>query len=135
MAVDHREIAFETAIEASLLEAGGYDRADPKNFDRERCLDPTILIPFLKETQPTEWAALEKLHGESTEQIVLDDLCKALDAQGMLPVLRRGFKCFGKPLRVAYFAPAACCRDGTARACRRRRVRRRLQASCASAWP
>ena len=106
MPVDHREITFEAAIERSLLADGGYEKAHSEDFDRERCLDATVLIPFLQETQPDEWAALEKLHGEQTEKIVLDDLCKALDTQGTLPVIRHGFKCFGKRLHVAFFAPA-----------------------------
>ena len=63
MPVDHREKPFEAAIEDSLLSQGGYAKADPRNFDKERCLDPTILLSFLKETQPKEWTALEKLHG------------------------------------------------------------------------
>ena len=50
MPVDHREIAFETAIEQSLLASGGYVKANKEDFDRERCLDPTVLIPFLMET-------------------------------------------------------------------------------------
>ena len=56
-------------------------------------------------TQPNAWAALEKLHGDATEKIVLDDLCKTLDSQGVLNVLRHGFKSFGKRLRIAFFAP------------------------------
>jgi len=131
MPVDHREIAFETAIEQSLLSQGVYAQADPANFDRERCLDPTILIPFLRETQPKEWAALERLHGERTEEVVLDDLCRALDSQGMLPVLRHGFKCFGKRLRVAFFAPATGMNPETERRYRANRltVTRQLQYS------
>ncbi len=51
MAIDHTEKAFETAIEGSLLTNGGYSKADPENFDRSRCLDPTVLIPFIQKTQ------------------------------------------------------------------------------------
>jgi type I restriction enzyme R subunit len=106
MVVDHREQAFETAIEHHLLNMAGYAKADAANFDRERALDPTCFIPFVKETQPEVWESLEKLHGPETESIVLDDLCKAMDSQGSLAVIRHGFKCFGKLIRVAYFAPA-----------------------------
>jgi type I restriction enzyme R subunit len=61
----------------------------------------------VKETQPEVWQALEKLHGASTKTVILDDLTKALDGQaGALSVIRHGFKCFGKLIRVAYFAPA-----------------------------
>lgn len=106
MPVNHRERAFEEAIEHHLTTAAGYAKADPEEFDRERAIDPTVLIPFLRETQPETWQALEKLHGISTEAVLLDDLCKAMDSQGSLAVIRHGFKCFGKPIRVAYFAPA-----------------------------
>jgi type I restriction enzyme R subunit len=107
MPVDHRERAFEAAIEDCLLTRGGYAKADRENFDRERAIDPTAFIPFVKETQPQTWQALEKLHGTNTEAVMLDDLTKALDGQaGPLAVLRHGFKCFGKLIRVAYFAPA-----------------------------
>jgi len=106
MPVDHRERAFEAAIEDCLLNRGGYAKSDPDNFDRERAIDPTVFISFLQETQLETWNALEKLHGTSTEAVLLDDLCKAMDSQGSLAVVRHGFKCFGKPFRVAYFAPA-----------------------------
>jgi len=43
----HTEKAFESAIEDHLLTKGGYKHGDPNNFDRERCLDPTVLIPFI----------------------------------------------------------------------------------------
>jgi type I restriction enzyme R subunit len=115
MPVDHKESAFEDAIEHHLLSAAGYAKADPANFDRERALDPMVLIPFVKETQPDTWESLEKLHGSDTEGVVLDDLCKAMDSQGSLAVIRHGFKCFGKPIRVAYFAPARSMNPDTAR--------------------
>lgn len=107
MPVDHREKAFEAAIEDSLLTDGGYTRADPANFDRERCLDPTILIPFIQETQPKEWQYLKNSIKVNAEPVLLDDLCKSMDSQGSLNVLRHGFKCYGKLFHVAYFAPAS----------------------------
>ena len=106
MAIDHREIAFEDAIEHHLLNQAGYTKADQADFDRERALDPTVFFPFVQETQPELWEGLEKLHGSDTEAVVLDDLCKAMDSQGSLAVIRHGFKCFGKLIRVAFFAPA-----------------------------
>jgi type I restriction enzyme R subunit len=36
---------------------------------------------------------------------VLDHLVKELDTKGLLKVLREGFKCYGKKLRMAVFAP------------------------------
>ncbi|MDQ6720094.1 MAG: hypothetical protein M3003_04775, partial [Candidatus Dormibacteraeota bacterium] len=80
---------------------------DPATFDRDRAIYPAEFVSFVRSTQPDIWQALEKLHGSSTETILLDDLTKALDGQaGALAVIRHGFKCFGKLVRVAYFAPA-----------------------------
>lgn len=106
MTIDHREIALEAAIEHYLLNVAGYAKGDPANFDRERAIDPTELIPFVKQTQPEAWACLEELQGKETDTLILDELCKAMDAQGSLAVVRHGFKCFGKLIRIAYFAPA-----------------------------
>ena len=105
MPVNHREIAFEAAIEDHLLKSG-YDKALPENFDREMALDPTIIIPFIQETQEKTWQTLEKLHGTNTKDIVLSDLCKSLAARGSLDVLRHGFKCYGKQIEIAYFKPS-----------------------------
>ena len=78
-------------------------------FDPERGLDPTVLLAFIQETQPKEWEYLKNLQKEKAENILLDDLCRALDSEheGCLNVLRHGFKCFGKQFHVAYFAPAS----------------------------
>ena len=105
----HTEKAFETAIEHHLLTVAGYTRADPDRFDRDHAVDPTILIPFIQETQPREWEYLKNLQKDKTEQTLIDDLCNALDSEheGCLKVLRHGFKSFGKSFRVAYFAPAS----------------------------
>ncbi|MFH4094452.1 type I restriction endonuclease, partial [Acinetobacter baumannii] len=36
---------------------------------------------------------------------IVNDLAHALDTEGALSVLRQGFKCFGKKIKMAYFAP------------------------------
>lgn len=109
MPVDYTEHAFETAIEHHLTTAGGLEKGDPEAFDRNRALDPTVLISFIRETQPKEWEYLQNIQKEKAEETLLEDLCKALDSkhEGCLKVLRHGFKCFGKLFRVAYFAPAS----------------------------
>ena len=103
MPADYKEKAFESAIEEHLLSKGGYTKADPRDSDRDRALDPTILLPFIQESQKEKWQALTKLHGRNTEAVLLDDLCKALDNRGSLDVLRHGFKCYGKQIDVAFF--------------------------------
>ena len=106
MPADHKEIAFEAAIEESLLTHGGYRKGDPEAFDRELALDRAELFAFLRDSQPKAWAKLESLLGAQTESTVLDNLLGALASRGSLDVLRHGFKCYGKQLSLAYFAPA-----------------------------
>jgi len=105
----HTEQAFETAIEHYLVSSGGYEPGDRDAFDRERCIDPTVFLAFVRETQPKEWAYLETLQKDKAEETLLDDLCRALNSlhEGCLSVLRHGFKCFGKLFQAAYFAPAS----------------------------
>ena len=81
-------------------------KGDPEAFDRELALDRAELFTFLRDSQPKTWAKLEGLLGAQTESTVLDNLLGALAARGSLDVLRHGFKCYGKQLDLAYFAPA-----------------------------
>jgi len=105
----HTEHAFETAIEHHLTTAGGYVKGDRNTFDPHRAIFPSDVLAFVQATQPTEWAYLEGIQKDRTAETLLDDLCRALDSEheGCLSVLRHGFKCFGKRLHVAYFAPAS----------------------------
>ena len=105
----YSEAAFEVAIEKYLLDSGGFKKRKPEDFDSTVCLDPEVFISFVKETQAKEWAYLEKLHKTNTPKILVDDLCKALgsDPIGSLSIIRHGFKCYGKLIYSAYFAPAS----------------------------
>ncbi len=109
MPVDHREIAFESAIEHSLIGQGGYTQASPETFDRERCIESGTVLTFIQKTQPQEWAYLENILKDRTGETLISDLCKALDSthEGCLSVLRHGFKCYGKLFKIAYFKPAS----------------------------
>ena len=101
----HIEKTFETVLETHLLQ-NGYVRVSREGFDRERAIFPETVLPFIRETQPKEWAKLEALHGDKTGEQVLTDLCKWMDSYGSLATLRHGFKCYGRRLRVAYFKAA-----------------------------
>ena len=116
MPAEYKEKAFEAALEHHLTTQGGFAKGDnrehdpqaaPLGYSRATALFPGVFIDFVKATQPSVYAALAKLHGAGTDAVILDDLRKALDGQaGALGVLRHGFKCFGKAIRAAYFAPA-----------------------------
>lgn len=100
-----QEIAFESVIEHYLL-AHGYIPVLRDGFDRERAIFPDEVLYFIRETQPSEWAKLEALHGERTGEQVLTDLCKWMNSHGSLATIRHGFKCYGRTLRVAFFKAA-----------------------------
>ena len=99
------EAAFETVVEAHLLE-NGYVSIAGEDFDRERAIFPDAVLAFIRETQAQAWEKLEALHGSRTGEQILTDLCKWMDANGALATLRHGFKCYGRTLRAAYFKAA-----------------------------
>ena len=101
----HTEFAFETVIEAHLL-SNGYVPVDRNGFDCERAIFSAVVLDFIRDTQPSEWAKLEALHGEKTGEQILGDLCKWMDTNGSLATLRHGFKCYGRTLHIAYFKAA-----------------------------
>ena len=99
------EQAFEATVESMLL-AGGWRAGDLAEWDTERALFPARAVVFLRETQPEQWAAMERLHGDNLEAMITDALVKELDLKGSLHVLRHGFKFYGKSFRLAFFKPA-----------------------------
>jgi len=101
----HTEHAFETAIEAGLLQSGGYQKRVPSDFDESLALFPADVLGFIQDSQPGRWEQLQALLGARTGPTVLDALTKELETKGALHVLRHGFKCYGKTLRLAYFRP------------------------------
>ena len=107
----HTEARLEDAIIDHLTTQGGYvfvdyrEGAAKDRYDKARALDPALVLGFIQATQEKMWKSLHDIHGEETGKVVLDHLVKELETKGMLKVLRHGFKCYGKKLRVAVFAP------------------------------
>lgn len=101
----HTEHAFETAIEAGLLASGGYSKRIASDYDEALALFPADVLCFIRDSQPARWEQLQTLLGTRTDATVLDALGKELGSKGTLHVLRHGFKCYGKTLRLAYFRP------------------------------
>ena len=101
----HTEKDFEQAIEHGLTAQGGYAKLADDDFDEELCLFPADVIGFIKDTQAQKWERLEAILGARIYATVLDSLVKELTDKGTLTVLRHGFKCYSKTLRLAYFQP------------------------------
>ena len=101
----HKEIDFENDIEHTLITSGGYEKGDPHGYDAEAALFPADVIAFVQKTQPKIWERLTKLDAGKAAAMLLDSLVKELASKGSLAVIREGFKCVGKTVRMAYFAP------------------------------
>lgn len=101
----HTERDFERAIEYGLTNGGGFTKGKPSDFDAASALFPADVVAFLKASQPARWEELEGLLKERTAATVLDSLSKELASKGSLGVLRQGFKCYGKALRLGFFRP------------------------------
>jgi type I restriction enzyme R subunit len=100
----HRESDFEQAIEQSLL-ADGYRKGDPASYDKHHAIFPDEVAGFVRQTQPEFWERFSSLNGGSAEAVLIESLVRELNTKGVLTVLRGGFKCFGKTVRMAFFAP------------------------------
>ncbi|MEM6252195.1 MAG: DEAD/DEAH box helicase family protein [Cyanobacteria bacterium P01_D01_bin.156] len=101
----HKEINFEDAIEQVLTSEGGYTQGNPNDYDPDCALFPRDVITFVQDTQPKFWQRLVDLNKDKADTVLLDSLVKELHSKGMLTVLRQGFKCFGKTVKMAYFEP------------------------------
>lgn len=101
----HSETAFEKAILADLVAAGGYAELAHTDFDESVALFPAEVTGFIRASQPNRWAQLEAILKERTDATVIDSLAKELATKGTLHILRHGFRCYGRTLNLAYFRP------------------------------
>jgi len=91
----HNEIKFEEDICAALVASGWLYSANDKGYDPERAIFPEDVFAWVQDTQPEAWTRLKSFHNGSSESVFLDRLCKLMDSDGSLSVLRTGFKMAG----------------------------------------
>lgn len=109
--MDTTERRFETEIEHSLttVEPGlrAYESRDPRGFDVDLGLYPDDLIDFVRETQPEQWARLERIHKGHARERFLKRVASEMDKRGVIEVLRRGVEDVGARIKLVYFAPGS----------------------------
>lgn len=99
------EKRFEADIEAFFLsEEGGYKKTTDK-YDPAVGIYTDTLIRFIKETQPKEWIRFENTCNTDPVRKFCVAFNNACDAEGLISVLRHGFKHRGITFRVCYFRP------------------------------
>ena len=99
------EKRFEMDIADFLLSpAGGYT-GNHDVYDPRLGLFPETLCRFVQKTQPKEWARFVMQNQTEPERKFCLAFNNACDAEGLLSVLRHGFKHRGVSFRVCYFRP------------------------------
>ena len=99
------EKRFEQDIESFLLSPqGGYTHTTDV-YDPTAGLYVSTLIDFIKATQPREWTRFEKTCQSDPVKKFIIAFNNACDMNGLVSVLRHGFKHRGISFRVCYFKP------------------------------
>lgn len=103
--MDTSEKRFESDIEEFFLsDAGGYSQCADE-YDPKLGLYKDTLIRFIKDSQPKEWKRFENMNAVDPEKKFCLAFNNACDMDGVLDVLRHGFKHRGIKFRVCYFMP------------------------------
>ena len=102
---DTTEKRFESDIEAFFLSAaGGYTKCEDA-YDPKLGLYPDTLIRFIQTSQPKAWQRFVNMNAVDPVRKFCAAFNNACDMNGILDVLRHGFKHRGVPFRVCYFMP------------------------------
>lgn len=103
---DYKERQFEDDIQRNMIELSGYQKGDASTFCKDSALDESCLLAYVQETQPDEWAEFVKIHGLASEKQFITRFCQVVDTEGLLHVLRNGFKDRSITFRVIAWKPA-----------------------------
>ena len=109
---------FEAFIESYLIsEDGGWTKATDAGMRSEEYkgmnLDIVTLTEFVKATQPMAWRRFERMCTINPVRQFYKSFENAVTQDGLISVLRYGFKHRGIAFRVCYFQPES----GIERAC------------------
>jgi len=110
MPLKENEKLFESKIEEFLIsEEGGWQRADDSGFCSEEyrgmALDIVTLTDFVKSSQPLAWKRFERMCTINPIRQFYKAFESAVQQQGLIDVLRHGFKHRGVQFTVCYFQP------------------------------
>lgn len=103
--IETNENRFERDIESFFISPeGGYTKSND-TYNAKVGLYVDTLINFVKATQEREWAVFENQNKIDTVGKFCNAFNNACDNDGLLHVLRYGFKHRGITFRVCYFKP------------------------------
>ena len=103
--IETTEKRFESDIEAFFLSpAGGFTHCED-SYDPKLGLYKDTLIRFIQDSQPRAWQRFVNMNAVDPERKFCLAFHNACDMDGVLHVLRHGFKHRGVSFRVCYFLP------------------------------
>ena len=108
------EKQFESNIETFLISpAGGYEKATDAGYTSSSgmALDIHTLVGFVKATQPITWQRFEKQCNSDPYKKFYKCFEDAVQMDGLLYVMRHGFKHRGMDFKVCYFKPESTLND------------------------
>ncbi|GED49779.1 restriction endonuclease subunit R [Carnobacterium maltaromaticum] len=107
--LENKEVRFEQDIEDSLSTSGGWEakKFNELKYDGATGLDLDQLISFVKETQHRQWERYQKIYQAKSEEKFLKRFNESVEMQGILHVLRNGFKDRSILFKVMYFKPVS----------------------------
>lgn len=103
---NYQEKDLENFIEAYLLETHSYTQRKQEHYDKNLCLDTTLLENFLQSTQDTELFNLKKRIGEDYKDALLKRLIAQIKEKGILHILQQGIEIHGIKLKLAFLKPS-----------------------------
>ena len=108
------EKRFEADIESFFLSpAGGYTKG-ADTYDAKQGFYVHTLIDFVQRTQPKKWARFENANQVDPVRKFCTAFNTACETEGLLSVLRHGFKHRGLRFRVCYFKPESALNQAAA---------------------
>lgn len=103
------EKRFEEDIERYLITEGGWEKGSDAGYRvdnmADRAMDVDTLISFVQTTQPAMWSRFEKNCKSDTKLKFYNAVENAIAADGLVRVLKHGFKYRGMEFRICYFKP------------------------------
>lgn len=112
----NNEKQFEADIESFLTSsAGGWQKASDAGYrsplSSGMALDIETLVGFIKTTQPVAWQRFERQCNSDPHKKFYKAFEDAVQMDGLISVLRRGFKYRGIEFKVCYFKPESTLND------------------------
>ena len=107
----HTETTFEKDIVDLLIESGEFQQGHAVDVERESGQAPTLVLSFIKSTQPKEWEKFTTIHQDQAQSKFLYRLNKEIESRGLLEVIRHGFTTHGVKFKLAFFKPESGLKD------------------------